>query len=63
MDGKSWSKPVAQGAGTGTRTSISFKPTRAKFVRITETETVADAPNWEMTNLQLYEAGAAPAGK
>jgi len=55
MDGKTWGKPVATGRGTGARTDITFTPTRAKFVRITQTDTVADAPNWSITFLRVFE--------
>jgi hypothetical protein len=55
-DGKTWSNPVAQGKGEGSRTTITFPPTRAKFVRITQTETVPDAPSWSVRNLRIYEA-------
>ena len=54
-DGKTWSNPVAQGKGESTRTTITFPPTRAKFVRITQTETVADAPSWSVRNLRILE--------
>jgi mono/diheme cytochrome c family protein len=59
VDGKSWSKPVLAGKGEGQRTTITFAPTRAKFVRITQTEAVADAPAWSIRNLRIYEAPAA----
>lgn len=55
-DGKAWSKPVAAGKGEGGHTTIAFAPARAKFVRITETETVADAPSWSISNLRIYQA-------
>jgi mono/diheme cytochrome c family protein/glucose/arabinose dehydrogenase len=58
-DGKSWSKPVAQGKGDDAHTSIAFAPTRAKFIRITQTETLDDAPSWSINNLRVYEAAAA----
>jgi len=58
-DGQTWSKPVAQGKGEGTRTTIAFTPVRAKFVRITQTETVENAPNWSVSNLRVYEAPSA----
>jgi hypothetical protein len=57
-DGKSWGNPVAQGKGEGVRTTITFRPTRAKFIRITQTETVPDAPSWSVRNLRIYEAPA-----
>jgi mono/diheme cytochrome c family protein len=57
-DGTTWSKPVAEGKGEGVRTAITFPPTRAKFVRITQTDTAADAPPWSVRNLRIYEAPA-----
>ncbi len=36
-DGKSWSKPVAQGQGKTALLEISFAPVEAKFLRITQT--------------------------
>ena len=56
MDGKKWSKPVAEGKGEGARTTITFAPTRAQFVRITQTDNIADAPAWTIRGLRLYEA-------
>jgi mono/diheme cytochrome c family protein len=58
VDGTSWSKPVAEGKGEGMHTTISFVPTRAKFLRITQTDTVADAPAWSIRNMRIYEAPA-----
>jgi mono/diheme cytochrome c family protein/glucose/arabinose dehydrogenase len=55
MDGKIWSKPVATGKGTGARTSITFAAARARFIRLTQTDAVADAPAWSITNLRVYE--------
>jgi len=54
-DGTTWSNPVAQGKGQGTRTTITLPPTRAKFIRITQTETATDAPSWSVRNLKVYE--------
>ncbi len=62
VDGTTWSKPVATGKGEGLHTTIPFAPTRAKFVRITQTDAVADAPAWSIRNLRIYEAPAARAG-
>ena len=56
LDGTNWGKPVAEGKGTGGRTTIAFAPTRAKFIRITQTETIENAPNWTVSNLKIYEA-------
>ena len=58
MDGKNWSKPVADGKGSGPRTTITFAPTRAQFVRITQTDSIAGAPQWSIRNLRIFEAPA-----
>jgi hypothetical protein len=55
-DGNTWSTPLAQGKGQGSRTTITLPPTRAKFIRITQTETAPDAPSWSVRNLKIYEA-------
>jgi mono/diheme cytochrome c family protein/glucose/arabinose dehydrogenase len=55
-DGQQWSPPVAQGRGSGSPMTISFAPARGKFIRISLTETVADAPAWSMRNIRLLEA-------
>jgi mono/diheme cytochrome c family protein len=57
MDGKTWGAPVAEGKGSSARTIISFKPVSAKFVRITQTDSVENAPVWSIMNLRLYEGG------
>jgi mono/diheme cytochrome c family protein len=54
-DGKTWSAPVAQGQGSGATTVIAFAPVRARFVRLTQTATVADAPSWAVQGLRLFE--------
>jgi len=58
LDGNTWSKAVAEGKGEGVRTTITFPPARAKFIRITQTETVPGAPAWSVRNLRIYEAPA-----
>jgi mono/diheme cytochrome c family protein len=62
-DGKTWSKPVATGKGEGVRTTIAFAPTRAKFIRISQTDAPADAPAWSIKNLRVYEAARQEAAK
>jgi hypothetical protein len=52
-DGASWTR-VATGQGEGSRTVISFTPTRARFMRLTQTATVNNAPPWSITDLQLF---------
>jgi mono/diheme cytochrome c family protein len=54
LDGQTWSAPVADGRGVEGTTMITFAPVSAKFLRITQTETVADAPVWSMRLLRLY---------
>ncbi len=63
MDGTKWSKPVAIGKGSGPHTTITFAPTSAKFVRITQTDATAGAPVWSVQNLRMYEVSAARAPK
>ncbi len=55
-DGNSWGNPVAQGKGESARTTISFPPTRAKFIRITQTENAPNAPAWSVKGLKIYES-------
>ncbi len=47
-DGTTWSSPVAEGQGVAGVTVIAFAPVRAKFVRITQTASVVNAPPWSM---------------
>lgn len=53
-DGSAW-RQVAAGVGTAGTMQVAFEPVRAKFVRITQTETVENAPNWTIQRLRLYE--------
>jgi hypothetical protein len=53
-DGTTWGDPLAQGQGKGVVNEISFVPTRAKFVRIRQTGTAADAP-WTLRRLRVLE--------
>jgi hypothetical protein len=52
LDGSTW-QPVAEGSGAPL-TTAAFRPTRAKFVRITQTADVADAPPWVVQNLRVF---------
>ena len=61
-DGTTWSAPVAEGEGGPGTTVITFPPVSAKFVRITQTAAVENAPPWSMRHLRLYEAPASPGG-
>ena len=51
LDGQRWIS-VASGAGSAV-TAAAFTPARAKFVRITQTGTAADAPPWVVQNLRI----------
>ena len=55
LDGSTW-QAVAQGTGTGASTVIVFPPAQARFVRITQTASVENAPAWSIRELKLYEA-------
>ena len=55
MDGKKWSKPVAQGMGRRRAHDDHVRSLRAQFVRITQTDNIADAPPWSIRNLRVYE--------
>ena len=63
IDGTNWGKPVAEGKGDGAHTTITFAPARAKFVKITQTDTPADPAAWSIRNLRIYEAPASVAKK
>jgi hypothetical protein len=62
LDGTKWTL-VAQGQGSDVVTDISFPPARAKFVRLTQTASVENAPLWSIQRLRLYESGGTPAGR
>jgi hypothetical protein len=48
-----------QGTEGAVTTTVAFKPAQAKFVKITETDTPANAPVWSIQQLRLYEAAKA----
>ena len=54
-DGVAWSAPVAEGDGVPGVTTITVAPVLARFVRITQTATVADAPPWSMRLLRFFQ--------
>ena len=55
-DGSNWTA-VATGEGKGTQTNIAFAPVRARFVRLTQTAALENAPPWSMQRLVLYGPG------
>jgi mono/diheme cytochrome c family protein len=60
LNGTTWGpRPVAEGKGNGPRTTVTFAPVRARFVRITQTDPTPDPPaNWSIGNVKLYEQPA-----
>jgi len=55
LNGTTWTQ-VATGAGAGSTTTITFRPTQAKFIRLTQTATTEAAPPWSITQLRVLEA-------
>jgi hypothetical protein len=55
-DGTSW-KNVAEGAATGSGTTITFAPTAAKFIRMSLTTTAENAAPWSMQDLRVFAVG------
>ena len=57
-DGKTWSAPVAEGKGSPATTIATFRPVRAKFIRVTQTDKSDDAPPWSVLNFRVFVAGS-----
>jgi len=55
-DGKTWSKPVAEGKGGGPITDIAFAPVKTKFIRITQTGSV-NGKHWSIHELAVLKSG------
>jgi mono/diheme cytochrome c family protein len=55
LDGVKWTL-ATEGAGTGASTVITFRPARAKFVRLTQTAPADGAPALSIQQLKLFEA-------
>jgi hypothetical protein len=54
-DGAAW-RPAAEGEGAALTTTATFVPVRTRFVRITQTAPVDNAPAWIIQRIRLYEA-------
>ena len=52
LDGKTWSAPVAKGAGTQSLTEVFFAGVKAKHIRITQTGQFR--LYWSIHDLQIY---------
>jgi mono/diheme cytochrome c family protein len=61
LNGSAWTV-AAEGKGDGASTTVTFRPVRAKFVRMTQTATADGAPPWSIQQMRLFEV-AAPAGR
>jgi mono/diheme cytochrome c family protein len=57
-NGTTWTQ-VASGTGTGAHTTATFKPTQAKFVRITQTATAENVPPLSIQQFRLYDVAPA----
>jgi mono/diheme cytochrome c family protein/glucose/arabinose dehydrogenase len=54
MDGKTWGKPIAEGAGSFSPTIATFHPVQAKFIRVTQTGKAENAAAWSVLNFRVY---------
>jgi mono/diheme cytochrome c family protein/glucose/arabinose dehydrogenase len=54
-DGTNWSAPIAEGSGAPGLAAITVPPVTARFVRVTQTAGMDDAPPWSMRMLRLFE--------
>jgi mono/diheme cytochrome c family protein len=57
MDGKAWGTPVAEGKGSASTTVATFRPARAKFIRVTQTDTPDPPLPWSVLNFRVYVTG------
>jgi hypothetical protein len=53
LDGSTWTA-VAEGKGESDTTNITLKPTKAKFIRITQTGDAPNAVAWNIERFRLY---------
>ncbi len=52
-DGQNWGTPVSAGKGSSAQTEITFSPVKAKFMRITQTDSAKDY-FWSVHELRLF---------
>jgi glucosylceramidase len=57
IDGTTWSD-AAEGDGQSPTTVVAFVPTRARFIRITETAPARNNEQWAIAALRVYRIGA-----
>ncbi len=60
LDGKTWGVPLAEGQGASNTIVMDFKPTKVKFIRITQTATADNALPWSIQKVQLFQTPAPP---
>jgi hypothetical protein len=60
LDGTNWGEPVASGKSAGPVLEVSFPPTPARWIRITQTGTVADRA-WTVDEVSLFTPPTAAA--
>ncbi len=59
-NGQTWSPPISQGKGAGTRTVASFEPVTTRHLRITQTGNAIE--RWLVSELEIYgELARSPA--
>ena len=56
MDGTTWNRPGAQGAGQTPTTIVMFRPTRAKAIRVTQTGTAPNGEQWAVQQVRIYRS-------
>jgi hypothetical protein len=61
MDGATWGRPVAQGAGQTPTTIVTLRPAQAKVIRITQTGTASAGEWWGIHAIRIYQARMPPA--
>jgi mono/diheme cytochrome c family protein len=60
-DGTTWGPAVATGTGVSPTTVITFKPSLASFIRITQTGVSPVNEPWAIQAVRVYRAGVTPA--
>ena len=56
VDGENWGQPVATGKGNNPKTEIAFTPSKARFIRITQTGSVSGL-FWSIHELEIMKPG------
>jgi hypothetical protein len=57
IDGRTWTT-VSDAPGAPGSTTLSFAPIQAKFLKITQTATLENAPAWSMQRVRIFSQGA-----